>query len=446
MSTARGAADEPPGSPDRLLDGRYELGPLIAQGGMSWVYRGVDRRLDRPVAIKVMRSEFATDPSFLVRFEREARSAAALHHPGVVAVYDQGRDGDTVFLVMELVDGGTLRDLLHEQGALSVPVALSILEPMLSALGAAHEAGLLHRDIKPENVLISSKGDVKIADFGLVRAVTSTTMATGDVILGTVAYLSPEQVSTGFADARSDVYAAGIVGFEMLTGVPPVHRRQRHQRGVSARPLRRSSPVQPRAGCAGAAGRDRGAGDGAQRQRPARRRRGLPQRADPDARPAADPPRPGPGTHPAPRAAARPASRYPSARAAPSRSPRPSPAAPSRTGHRCAPRSPATRRPDRAGLPPASAAAARPVRSAASPSSAADVDHRDHGLLACRGSGDHRLVARQRSVRLRATAARCDPGGGGAGGPRCRPGAGGDHPTRRLGAGRPGGVGDAARG
>src|SRR6195952_2083239 len=136
-------------------------------------------------------------------------------------MYDQGRDGDVVFLVMELVDGATLRDLLKQQGALSVPVALSILEPVLSALGAAHEAGLVHRDVKPENVLISSRGEVKVADFGLVRAVTSTTMATGDVILGTVAYLSPEQVSTGYADARSDVYSAGILGFEMLTGAPP---------------------------------------------------------------------------------------------------------------------------------------------------------------------------------------------------------------------------------
>ncbi len=221
MTTGRSAGDDLRNRGVPLLDGRYELGELLAHGGMSTVYRGVDRRLDRAVAIKILRTEYAGDPSFLTRFEREARAAAGLHHPGVVAVYDQGRDGDTVFLVMELVDGGTLRDLLRDEGALSVPVALSILEPVLSALGAAHEAGLVHRDIKPENVLISGRGEVKVADFGLVRAVTSTTMATGDVILGTVAYLSPEQVSTGFADARSDVYSAGIVGFEMLTGTPP---------------------------------------------------------------------------------------------------------------------------------------------------------------------------------------------------------------------------------
>ena len=204
-----------------MLDGRYRLGGLIARGGMSMVYRGVDTRLDRPVAIKVMSPYYVTDPAFLSRFEREARLAAGLGHPGVVAVYDYGRDGDLVFLVMELVDGGTLRDLLRERGSLSVPVAMSIMEPLLAALGAAHAAGLVHRDVKPENVLISSKGAVKIADFGLVRAVTSQTMATGDVILGTVAYLSPEQVSTGAADPRSDVYAAGIVAFEMLTGRPP---------------------------------------------------------------------------------------------------------------------------------------------------------------------------------------------------------------------------------
>src|SRR6478735_840559 len=204
-----------------VLEGRYRVGALIARGGMSMVYRGVDLRLDRPVAIKVMSPQYVSDPAFLSRFEREARLAASLGHAGVVAVYDQGRDGDLVFLVMELVDGGTLRDLLREQGSLSVPVTMSIMEPLLAALGAAHAAGLVHRDVKPENVLISAQGAVKIADFGLVRAVSSQTMATGDVILGTVAYLSPEQVATGAADARSDVYAAGVMAYEMLTGHPP---------------------------------------------------------------------------------------------------------------------------------------------------------------------------------------------------------------------------------
>lgn len=208
-----------------LLDGRYCVGPVVARGGMSTVYRGTDTRLERPVAIKVMAPRFAADPAFLQRFEREARAAARLHHPGVVGVHDQGIDsspaGDRVYLVMELVDGGTLRDLLREHGSLAVPLALSVAEMVLSALAAAHQEGLVHRDIKPENVLIGPGGVVKVADFGLVRAVAEASSSTGDVILGTVAYLSPEQVATGAADARSDVYATGVLLFEMLTGSPP---------------------------------------------------------------------------------------------------------------------------------------------------------------------------------------------------------------------------------
>lgn len=208
-----------------LLEGRYRVGPVLARGGMSTVYRGTDTRLERPVAIKVMAPRFAADPVFLQRFEREARAAARLHHPGVVGVHDQGIDsspaGDHVFLVMELVDGGTLRDLLRQRGRLPVPLAVSVTEMVLSALAAAHDAGLVHRDIKPENVLIGPGGVVKVADFGLVRAVAEASNSTGDVILGTVAYLSPEQVATGAADARSDVYATGVLLFEMLTGTPP---------------------------------------------------------------------------------------------------------------------------------------------------------------------------------------------------------------------------------
>jgi beta-lactam-binding protein with PASTA domain/tRNA A-37 threonylcarbamoyl transferase component Bud32 len=215
-----------------LLDGRYRVGPVLARGGMSTVFRGTDTRLERPVAIKVMDPRFAADPVFLQRFEREARAAARLHHPGIVGVYDQGVDpgrsspdgtaGTThVFLVMELIDGGTLRDLLQERGKLPVPLALAVTDLVLSALAAAHREGLVHRDVKPENVLIGPGGVVKVADFGLVRAVAEANSSTGDVILGTVAYLSPEQVATGAADARSDVYAAGVLLFEMLTGTPP---------------------------------------------------------------------------------------------------------------------------------------------------------------------------------------------------------------------------------
>ena len=208
-----------------LLDGRYRVGAVLARGGMSTVYRGIDVRLDRPVAIKVMAPGFAGDPGFLQRFEREARAAARLNHPGVVDVFDQGIDrspaGDHVFLVMELVSGGTLRDLLADRGALPVPLALSVAEQVLAALAAAHRAGLVHRDVKPENVLIGLGGVVKVADFGLVRALAEASITTGNVILGTVAYLSPEQVATGTADPRSDVYATGVLLYELLTGRPP---------------------------------------------------------------------------------------------------------------------------------------------------------------------------------------------------------------------------------
>lgn len=215
-----------------LLDRRYRVDRLLARGGMSSVYRGVDTRLDRPVAIKIMDSRFADDRTFVDRFEREARSAARLHHPHVVAVHDQGFDTSTgpedkrAFLVMELVDGGTLRGLLNQRGALDVPLALAIFEQVLSALAAAHAAGLVHRDIKPENILIgrgdgTSSGTVKVGDFGLVRAIASAGTTSTSVILGTVAYLSPEQVTTGSAEAQGDVYSAGILLYEMLTGQVP---------------------------------------------------------------------------------------------------------------------------------------------------------------------------------------------------------------------------------
>jgi serine/threonine-protein kinase len=216
-----------------LLERRYRVDRLLARGGMSAVYRGLDTRLGRQIAIKIMDPRFADDRSFVERFEREARSAAQLHHPHVVAVHDQGMDttggeeSTRAFLVMELVDGGTLRDLMDERGPLDVALALSVAEPVLSALAAAHHAGLVHRDVKPENVLIgrggtgSTGGVVKVADFGLVRAVASAGTTSSSVILGTVAYLSPEQVTTGMTTSRGDVYSAGILLYEMLTGRPP---------------------------------------------------------------------------------------------------------------------------------------------------------------------------------------------------------------------------------
>ncbi|MEU0545183.1 Stk1 family PASTA domain-containing Ser/Thr kinase [Nocardia sp. NPDC005978] len=205
----------------QMLEGRYRIDAPIARGGMSMVFRGVDTRLDRPVAIKVMDPKFAADPQFLTRFELEARAVAKLKHPSLVAVYDQGLDGDHPFLVMELVEGGTLRELLRERGPMPPHAVRAVAEPVLAAIGVAHAAGLVHRDIKPENVLISDSGEVKIADFGLVRAVAAANITSDSVILGTAAYLSPEQVTSGSADARSDVYSAGVLIFEMLTGRTP---------------------------------------------------------------------------------------------------------------------------------------------------------------------------------------------------------------------------------
>ncbi|QBJ94888.1 Stk1 family PASTA domain-containing Ser/Thr kinase [Rhodococcus sp. ABRD24] len=204
-----------------VLDRRYRIDASIARGGMSTVYRGMDLRLDRPVAIKVMDPQFAADPQFLARFEFEARAVARLNHPGLVGVHDQGSDGEHAFLVMELVEGGTLRELLRERGPMPPHAAAAVARPVLEALAVAHRAGLVHRDIKPENILISHSGEVKIADFGLVRAIAASSTTSRSVILGTAAYLSPEQVTTGSADARSDVYAAGVLLFEMLTGQTP---------------------------------------------------------------------------------------------------------------------------------------------------------------------------------------------------------------------------------
>jgi serine/threonine-protein kinase len=204
-----------------VLDGRYRVDAMIANGGMSAVYRGLDLRLDRPVALKVMDSRYAGDQQFLTRFQREARAVARLKDPGLVAVYDQGIDGQHPFLVMELIEGGTLRELLRERGPMPPHAAAAVLAPVLGGLAVAHRAGLVHRDVKPENVLISDDGEVKIADFGLVRAVAEAKITSTSVILGTAAYLSPEQVGTGNAGPRSDVYAVGILAFELLTGVTP---------------------------------------------------------------------------------------------------------------------------------------------------------------------------------------------------------------------------------
>ena len=209
-----------------IIDGRYQLLSLIASGGMGSIYSALDTRLDRSVAVKIMHPHLAQDEEFVSRFIKEAKAAAALSHPNIVNVQDQGWNTGgvpAVFIVMELVEGATLRDYLDEQGALGVESALRYLVPILGALAAAHERGIVHRDIKPENILISKEGRVKVADFGLARGALLGNTMTGEssIILGSVSYLSPEQVQRGIADERSDVYATAIVAFEMLTGKKP---------------------------------------------------------------------------------------------------------------------------------------------------------------------------------------------------------------------------------
>jgi serine/threonine-protein kinase len=209
-----------------LIDGRYQLIRHMASGGMATIYEALDTRLDRKVAVKVMHSHLAQDEQFVERFIREAKASAALSHPNIVSVQDQGwnqHGSPAVFLVMELVEGHTLREYLNEQGALSIDAGIKFLLPVLSALAAAHKLGIVHRDIKPDNILISKEGRIKIADFGLAKGpLLGTTMtAESSIVLGSVSYLSPEQVQRGIADARSDVYSAGITAFEIFTGEKP---------------------------------------------------------------------------------------------------------------------------------------------------------------------------------------------------------------------------------
>lgn len=204
----------------RLVDGRYQVVDRIARGGMATVYVATDLRLDRRIAIKVMHPHLADDDQFRERFIQEARQAARLAHPNVVNVLDQGEEPGLAYLAMEHIPSITLRDLLLERGRVRPEQALQVLEAVLAGLSAAHRAGIVHRDIKPENVLLAHDGRIKIADFGLARAATANT-ATGKALLGTIAYLSPELVTRGIADARSDIYAVGIMLFEMLTGKQP---------------------------------------------------------------------------------------------------------------------------------------------------------------------------------------------------------------------------------
>lgn len=209
-----------------IIDQRYELISLIASGGMASIYKATDRRLDRFVAVKIMHPHLANDEEFVTRFIREAKAIASLSHPNIVSIQDQGwNEGGTpaVFIVMEYIDGFTLRELLNERGHLAPRELLNYLIPVVSALSQAHGLGISHRDLKPENILLAKDGRIKIADFGLARGASlgSTMTVDSSLVLGSVSYLSPEQVERGISDSRSDIYSLGIMCFELLTGRKP---------------------------------------------------------------------------------------------------------------------------------------------------------------------------------------------------------------------------------
>lgn len=268
-----------------VLNDRYRIDAKIARGGMAMVYRGTDLRLDREIAIKVMHEHLISDETFVERFRREAINAGRLTHPNLVAIHDQARDGDIVYLVMEHLPSVTLRRELKHRGSFTPRQAIVVLDAILAALEAVHSTGIIHRDLKPDNVLLGTDGQVKLADFGLARAVTSAT--TTKTLIGTVGYVAPELVTRAGADARTDLYTVGIMFYEMLTGTQPYTDDVR-SRSLPARPrhgpaavgegrrhqpaARRPRPVGdvegsrgPPGGCRGVppcAGRGQGADDG----------------------------------------------------------------------------------------------------------------------------------------------------------------------------------------
>lgn len=204
-----------------ILNGRYRIDGTVGEGGMAIVYRGTDTALNRVVAIKVLREQYAKNAQFLARFHREAQAAAGLTHPNIVNVYDVGRDGDTWYIVQELIDGTDLATLIHQRAPFTVPQATEIMAQILSALDYAHARGLIHRDVKPHNILIDSRGTAKVADFGIAKGVNDVTMTDAGTALGTAGYISPEQATGGTLTATSDLYSAGVVLYEMLTGRLP---------------------------------------------------------------------------------------------------------------------------------------------------------------------------------------------------------------------------------
>ena len=255
----------------RLVDGRYRVRARIARGGMATVYVATDLRLERRIALKVMHGHLSDDTVFQSRFIQEARAAARLADPHVVNVFDQGQDGDMAYLVMEYLPGITLRELLREQRRLTVPQTVTIMDAILSGLAAAHRAGIVHRDVKPENVLLAEDGRIKIGDFGLARATTANT-ATGAQLLGTIAYLAPELVTRGMADARSDIYSLGIMLYEMLVGEQPYKGEQPMQIAFQHATDSVPRPERQEPGRSRAARRARPVGDREVSGRPAHRR------------------------------------------------------------------------------------------------------------------------------------------------------------------------------
>jgi serine/threonine protein kinase len=205
-----------------VLVGRYALGAMLGAGGMAQVYRARDRVLRRTVAVKVLSPPYDQDPELVARFGREARAAAALSHPNIVAIYDSGADGDLHYLVMEHMEGETLAALLRREGPLAPGRAALVAHQVCQALAAAHARGLVHRDVKPGNLLLSSAGLVKVTDFGIAKAMATPTLTGDGTLLGTAAYLSPEQAQGRPVDARSDLYALGCMLHELLTGTPPL--------------------------------------------------------------------------------------------------------------------------------------------------------------------------------------------------------------------------------
>ena len=270
-----------------MVGGRYELGELLGRGGMAEVRKGTDTRLGRVVAVKRLRTDLASDATFQARFRREAQSAASLNHPAIVAVYDTGEepatDGSGVsqpYIVMEFVAGQTLRDILRQGRKILPERALEITSGVLSALDYSHRAGIIHRDIKPGNVMLTPSGDVKVMDFGIARAISdaSSTMTQTAAVVGTAQYLSPEQARGETVDSRSDVYSAGCLLYELLTGRPPVRRRQPGGGRLPARPRARRTPVRPRHRAPARDRRDRAQGARQAARRPLPVRRGHAQR------------------------------------------------------------------------------------------------------------------------------------------------------------------------